>query len=318
MSSKLLDQVREVARLRHLSKRTEDSYLQWIKRFILHHEKRHPLEMGEEHIRQFLSFLAQRKYVSSSTQNQALNALNFLYKDVLHKKLGDFGIIERAQRTNRLPVVFSLNEVKSILAKLSSTNRLIASLLYGSGLRLLEALRLRIHDLDFENNIIVVRHGKGDKDRNVPLPRLLVDDLRFQCEKVRSLHQQDLHEGYGEAILPDALQIKSKNASKELGWQFLFPSTKRSADPRTGVMARHHMHDTLIQREVKSAIRKANILKNGSCHSFRHSFATHLLEDGHDIRTVQELLGQKDVRTTMIYTHVLNKKGLTVRSPLDA
>jgi integron integrase len=288
-----------------------------IKRFILHHEKRHPLEMGEEHIHQFLSFLAQRKYVSSSTQNQALNALNFLYKDVLHKKLGSFGEIERAQRTNRLSVVFSFHEIKSILTKLTPTNKLVASLLYGSGLRLLEALRLRVQDLDFENNFIVVRHGKGDKDRYVPLPKSLSDDLRFQCEKVRLLHQQDLREGFGEAILPDALQIKSKNASREFGWQFLFPSSKRSADQRTGIIARHHMHDTLIQSEVKNAIRKANIIKNGSCHSFRHSFATHLLEDGHDIRTVQELLGHKDVRTTMIYTHVLNKKGLTIRSPLD-
>jgi len=273
--------------------------------------------MGETEIRQFLSYLAQDKHVSSSTQNQALNALVFLYKHVLHKHLGDFGNIERAQRSNRLPVVFSLKEVKLILAHLSGSTRLIASLLYGSGLRVLEALRLRVHDLDFENNIITIRHGKGDKDRRVPLPQSLITDLELQCEKVRLLHRQDLREGYGEALLPDALQIKSKNASKELGWQFLFPSSKRSADPRTGLIARHHLHDTLIQREVKEAIRKAKILKNGSCHSFRHSFATHLLEDGHDIRTVQELLGHKDVRTTMIYTHVLNKKGLNVRSPLD-
>jgi integron integrase len=318
MSSKLLDQVREVARLIHLSKRTEDSYVQWIKRYILHHNKRHPIEMGETEIRQFLSYLAQDKHVSSSTQNQALNALVFLYKHVLHKHLGDFGNIERAQRSNRLPVVFSLKEVKLILAQLSGTTRLITSLLYGSGLRVLEALRLRMHDLDFVNNIIIVRHGKGDKDRRVPLPQSLITDLELQCEKVCLLHRQDLREEYGEALLPDALQIKSKNASKERGWQFLFPSSKRSADPRTGLIARHHLHDTLIQREVKEAIRKAKILKNGSCHSFRHSFATHLLEDGHDIRTVQELLGHKDVRTTMIYTHVLNKKGLTVRSPLDS
>jgi integron integrase len=274
--------------------------------------------MGESEIRQFLSYLAQHKHVSSSTQNQALNALNFLYKDVLHKKLGSFGNIERARRSDRLPVVFSLKEVKAILAQLSGTTKLIASLLYGSGLRVLEALRLRIQDLDFDNHTIIVRHGKGDKDRHVPLPRSLIHNLELQREKVRIQHLQDIQEGYGEAILPDALQVKSKYASKELGWQFLFPSSKRSADPRTGLIARHHMHDTLIQREVKEAIRKANILKNGSCHSFRHSFATHLLEDGHDIRTVQELLGHKDVRTTMIYTHVLNRKGITVRSPLDA
>jgi integron integrase len=317
MAPKLLDQVREVARLKHLSKRTEDSYLQWIKRYILHHKKRHPLHMGESEIRQFLSYLAQDKHVSSSTQNQALNALNFLYKDVLHKKLGDFGNIERAQRQPRLPVVFSKKEARTIINNLSGTTKLITSLLYGSGLRVLEAIRLRVQDIDFENNVIIVRHGKGDKDRHVPLPQTIIRDLELQREKVRIQHLQDLGEGYGDAVLPDALQAKSKYASKEFGWQFLFPSIKRSADPRSGLIARHHLHDTLIQREVKEAIRKTNIPKNGSCHSFRHSFATHLLEDGHDIRTVQELLGHADVRTTMIYTHVLNRKGLTVRSPLD-
>jgi integron integrase len=284
MAPKLLDLVREVARLKHLSKRTEDSYLQWIKRYILHHQKRHPIEMGESEIRQFLSYLAQHKHVSSSTQNQAINALNFLYKDVLHKKLGDFGNIERAQREPRLPVVFSKKEVKAIINNLSGTTKLITSLLYGSGLRLLEAIRLRVQDIDFDNNVIIVRHGKGDKDRHVPLPRVLIRDLELQREKVRILHLQDTHEGYGDAVLPDALYTKSKYASKEPGWQFLFPSSKRSADPISGLIARHHLHDTLIQREVKDAIRKTNILKNGSCHSFRHLFV-------HPVRYLETYFG---------------------------
>jgi integron integrase len=317
MAPKLLDQAREVARLKHLSPRTEKAYVQWIKRFILFHNKRHPIEMGEQEIRKFLSYLATGKYVSSSTQNQALNALNFLYSDVLHKKLGDFGDIEHAHREPRLPVVFSKREAKAILNNLSGTTKLATSLLYGSGLRLLESLRLRVNDIDFDNHVIIVRHGKGDKDRRVPLPESLIKNLQLQCDKIRLLHKQDIQEGFGDALLPDAFQIKSKRASKELGWQFLFPASKRGVDSRTGLVVRHHLHESFFQREIKDAIQRANVLKNGSCHSFRHSFATHLLEDGHDIRTVQELLGHKDVRTTMIYTHVLNKKGLTVRSPLD-
>jgi integron integrase len=317
MAQTLLNQVRETARLKHFSMRTEDAYVQWIKRFVLFHNKRHPVEMGELEIRRFLLYLAQEKYVSSSTQNQALNALNFLYEDVLHKKLASFGDIEHAHREPRLPVVFSKREVKAVLNNLSGTTKLVSSLLYGSGLRLMEALRLRVNDIDFDNNIIIVRHGKGDKDRRVPLPQILIRRLQMQLEKVHLIHQQDLLDGCGDALLPDAFQMKSKNASKELGWQFLFPAARRGVDPRTGVIVRHHLHPSYFQREVKEAITKASLNKNGSCHSFRHSFATHLLEDGHDIRTVQELLGHKDVRTTMIYTHVLNRKGLTVRSPLD-
>jgi integron integrase len=317
MAQKLLDQVRDTIRLKHLSARTEDSYIQWIKRFVLFHHKRHPAEMGELEIRSFLLYLAQEKYVSSSTQNQAFNALIFLYNNVLHKKLGDLGTIERAQRSIRLPVVFSRNEVKTVLNHTSGLTKLVVALLYGSGLRLLEALCLRVNDIDFENNIIIVRHGKGDKDRRVPLPQSLIKDLRLQIEKTRLIHQQDIHDGFGNALLPDAFQIKSKNASKELGWQFLFPASRRGIDYRTGLIVRHHLHPSYFQREVKQAIQRASLNKDGSCHSFRHSFATHLLEDGHDIRTVQELLGHKDVRTTMIYTHVLNRKGLAVRSPLD-
>ena len=301
MKIKLLDQVRETARLKHLSRRTEEAYVQWIKRFILFHKKRHPMALGENEVRQFLIYLVQSKYVSSSTQNQALNAIIFLYKQVLNKPLGMFGNIPRGQRTVRLPVVFSHSEAQVILHNLQGIPKLVASLLYGSGLRLLEAVRLRIQDIDFENNYIIVREGKGEKDRYVPLPQKFILALQRQIERVELLHKEDLAEGYGEALLPDALQLKFKNASKELGWQYVFPATQRSADPRTGLILRHHFHVTLVQRAVKEAINKSGIHKNGSCHSFRHSFATRLLEDGHDIRTVQDLLGHKDVRTTMIY-----------------
>lgn len=273
--------------------------------------------MGEIEIRNFLKHLACDKYVSSSTQNQALNAIIFLYTQVLHKPLGAIGEVPRAQRSTRLPVVFSHAEINNILQHLQGTSKLVVRLLYGTGMRLLEALRLRVQDIDFENNYIIVRQGKGDKDRRTVLPVSLIKELRLQIEKVKLLHQQDMINGLGETILPDALQIKFKNASRELGWQFLFPSSQCATDKRTGLMVRHHLHDTLIQRAVTEAIKKSGIEKKGSCHSFRHSFATHLLENGYDIRTVQELLGHSDVRTTMIYTHVLNKKGLAVRSPLD-
>jgi integron integrase len=275
------------------------------------------MELGENEIRSFLTYLACDKYVSSSTQNQALNAIIFLYSQVLHKSLGSFGDVPRAQRSARLPVVFSRNEVHMILDHLQGTPKLIAKLLYGSGLRLLEALRLRVQDIDFDNNYIIVRQGKGDKDRRTTLPAQTVRDLQLQIKKIKILHQQDIADGYGDALMPDALQIKFKNASREIGWQFIFPSAQRSADPRTGLVVRHHLHVTNIQRAVTEAIKQTGIQKKGSCHSFRHSFATHLLESGYDIRTVQELLGHSDVRTTMIYTHVLNKKGLAVRSPLD-
>jgi integron integrase len=317
MAQKLLDKVCETARLKHLSIRTEKAYLQWIKRYILFHHKRHPMELGENEIRSFLTSLVCDKYVSSSTQNQALNAIIFLYSQVLHKSLGSFGNVPRAQRSARLPVVFSRSEVHMILDHLQGIPKLIAKLLYGSGLRLLEALRLRVQDIDFDNNYIIVRQGKGDKDRRTTLPVQTVRDLRLQIKKIIILHQQDIADGYGDALVPDALQVKYKNASRELGWQFIFPSAQRSADPRTGLVVRHHLHITNIQRAVTEAIKQSGIQKKGSCHSFRHSFATHLLESGYDIRTVQELLGHSDVRTTMIYTHVLNKKGLAVRSPLD-
>ncbi len=240
-----------------------------------------------------------------------------MYNNVLKTPLGNIGDVERAHRTKRLPVVFSINEVKTILGKLSGTTKLVASLLYGSGLRLLEALRLRINDIDFEQNIITVRHGKGNKDRVTPLPQSLIPILKTQIKKVEALHEQDLADGFGEVMLPNALSVKHPAASKSIGWQFIFPAPRRAKDPRSGIFFRHHIQDSYIQREVSRAVTEADIRKKGSCHSFRHSFATHLLENGYDIRTVQELLGHADVRTTMIYTHVLNKGGISVKSPLD-
>lgn len=273
--------------------------------------------MGENEIRRFLSHLARVEYVSSSTQNQAFNALIFLYERVLHIDLGKIDEVERARRSHRTVDVFSHDEAVAVLRKLEGTPKLVASLLYGSGLRLLEALRLRVQDVDFANRFIVVRHGKGDKDRHTLLPESLVSALHKQSEHVRLIHEQDLLDGYGDVILPDAMRSKFRLASKELGWQFLFPASKRVVEPRSGHMVRHHLHGTYIQRVVKQAIRDARIVKNASCHTFRHSFATRLLEQGYDIRTVQELLGHKDIRTTMIYTHVANRKTPTIRSPLD-
>lgn len=246
-----------------------------------------------------------------------MNAIIFLYTRVLNKKIGDIGPVVRAKRTQRLPVVFSVAEVKSILSAMNGTPKLVASLLYGSGLRLLEALRLRLQDIDFDRKIITVREGKGSKDRVVPLPLSLIPQLKTQIQKVIAQHDQDILNGYGHVKLPDAFAAKSPSASSSIGWQFLFPASRISPDPVTKKMYRHHIHDSHIQREVTSALRKSGILKRGSCHTFRHSFATHLLENGYDIRTVQELLGHADVRTTMIYTHVLNKGGISVKSPLD-
>ena len=314
---KLLDQVRQCIRLKHLSKRTEEAYVYWVHQFIVFHHKRHPATMNETEIRQFLSHLAIDKEVASSTQNQAFNALLFLYGSVLKKELGKIGDIERAKREKYIPVVFTKEEARSILAKLTGEYKLIAGLLYGSGLRLMECVRLRIQDIDFAANHIVVRDAKGGKDRITILPAKLKESLRHQINNVQALHQFDLQYGYGEVLLPNAYKRKSPLSAKALGWQFLFPSKNRSGDPRSGMIMRHHLDESGVQRALKEAISKTEIVKHGSPHSFRHSFATHLLEDGHDIRTVQELLGHKDVRTTMIYTHVLNKKGLTIRSPLD-
>jgi integron integrase len=314
---KLLDQVRQCIRLKHLSKRTEEAYVYWIHQFILFHHKRHPMKMAEPEIRLFLSHLAIDKEVSPSTQNQAFNALIFLYGSVLKQPLGKISDIERAKRAKHIPIVFTKEEARSVISKLAGEHKLMAALLYGSGLRLMECVRLRVQDIDFASNYIVVMDAKGNKDRITILPSKLIEPLRRQIDRVRLLHLFDLRHGYGEVLLPHAYNRKSPLSAKALGWQFLFPSKNRSGDPRSGMIMRHHLDESGVQRTIKEAIEKKEILKHGSCHSFRHSFATHLLEDGHDIRTVQELLGHKDVRTTMIYTHVLNKKGLTVRSPLD-
>src|SRR5215207_9625158 len=297
---KLLDRVHAVARLRHLSLGTERAYSDWIRRFILFHKKRHPDEMGPEEIRHFLSHLAVEGRVSASTQNVALCALLFLYRDVLQVELPYVEGIKRAKRPTRLPVVFTRQEVERLLAHLPGTYVLIAGLLYGSGLRLMEALRLRVKDLDFGYMELMVRDGKGEKDRRTILPRPLAGPLRHQLEKVKVLHVQDLREGFGEVYLPYALGRKYPNAAREWAWQYVFPSAKLSADPRSGVTRRHHASSDSVQREMKRAIRLSRITKHGGCHTLRHSFATHLLEDGYDLRTIQELLGHADVRTTQI------------------
>lgn len=314
---KLLDRVSTVARLRHLSLATERTYSDWIKRFILFHRKRHPKEMGAFEIRQFLSHLAVIGRVAASTQNQALCVLLFLYRDVLAIELPYVEGIERAKRPARVPAVFTRQEVAQVLANLSGTYYLVASLLYGSGLRLTEGLRLRVKDLDFDYGQLTVRAGKGEKDRRTVLPRPLEEPLRRQLARVRQLHEQDLGDGYGAVHLPYALERKYPQAAREWCWQYVFPSHKLSQDPRSGVTRRRHCSPDSVQKEVKRALRKAGITKHGGCHTLRHSFATHLLEDGYDLRTIQELLGHSDVRTTMIYTHVLNKGGRGVKSPLE-
>jgi len=316
MAKKLLDQLREVLRLKHYSYRTEEAYVNWVRRFIIFHDKRHPAEMGAPEIQTFLAHLAQEGNVSASTQNQALSALLFLYREVLHREI-DFVSLPTAKRPKRLPTVLTRDEVRRLLDCLDGVYKLMAQLLYGSGLRLMECVRLRIQDLDFEYRTITVRDGKGEKDRIVPLPETVIPELHRQIERVRLIHEEDLAAGYGEVYLPDALERKYPNAAREFIWQYLFPASKRSLDPRSGKERRHHIDPSALQRAVRQAAHKAAIAKRVTCHTLRHSFATHLLQAGYDIRTVQELLGHKDVRTTMIYTHVLQRGGLAVRSPLD-
>ena len=316
---KLLDRVRHAIRTRHYSRRTEEAYVGWIRRYILFHRKRHPASMGAEEVNGFLSHLAVDGQVSASTQAQALSALVFLYRNVIDDPLPWMDEIVRAQRPKRLPVVLSRDEVATVFSHLEGTPRIVASLLYGAGLRLLEALRLRVKDIDFAANIVVVRDGKGGKDRRSMLPESLRAALRTQIESVRRLHARDLAQGGGEVWLPDALSRKFPAAGRDLAWQWVFPSARLSIDPRSGVQRRHHLDESAIQRAVKSAVRRARIEKMAGCHTFRHSFATHLLEDGYDIRTIQELLGHADVKTTMIYTHVLQRSGgRGVRSPIDS
>jgi integron integrase len=315
--SKLLRRVQELIRRKHYSIRTEEAYLSWIKRFILFHNKKHPETMGGPEVERFLTHLACDRQVAASTQNQALNALVFLYKQVLGRDLGEMANIARAKRPERLPTVFDRDEVERVLAHLAPEMRLIAGLLYGSGLRLLECLRLRVQDLEFSRGELMARCGKGAKDRVTMLPRPLEAPLREQLQIAKALHVADLAEGFGEVYLPYALARKYPNAPKEWGWQYVFFARNRAIDPRSGKERRHHLHESAVQKAVHQAIRAGGIQKRGSCHTMRHSFATHLLEDGYDIRTVQELLGHKDVNTTMIYTHVMQKGAMAVRSPLE-
>ena len=314
---KLLDQVRHTMRLRHYSRRSEQAYVGWIRRFILFHDKRHPRDMGGPEVERFLTSLAVDGHVAPGTQNQALAALLFLYKEVLKQELPWMDNVVRAKRPRRVPVVLSREEVHRLLAQLEGRDWLMAGLLYGAGMRLMECLRLRVKDVDFSRRTITVRQGKGGKDRHVPLPEKLAGALEDQMASARLLHRTDLDAGFGEVHLPHALARKYPRAGREWGWQYVFPATHRSIDPRTGVERRHHLSETVLQRAVRAARVRAGIHKPATCHTLRHSFATHLIEDGHDIRTVQELLGHKDVATTQIYTHVLNRPGLGVLSPLD-
>lgn len=314
---RLLEQVREVIRARHYSLRTEDTYVQWIKRFILFHAKRHPQTMGAAEVQAFLTDLAVTRHVAASTQNQALSALLFLYKEVLHQGIPWLEDVIRAKKPKKLPVVLTRDEVKRLLHHLEEPAWLMASLLYGSGLRLMECLRLRVKDVDFTMRQLTVREGKGAHDRVTMLPDSVHEPLQRHLYTVQQLHALDLEEGYGRVYLPYALERKYPNASQEWGWQYVFPAATRSRDPRSGLTRRHHVLPLVLQRAVKAAVRRAGIVKAASCHSLRHSFATHMLEQGADIRTVQELLGHKDLNTTMIYTHVLQRGARGTRSPLD-
>jgi integron integrase len=315
---RLLDQVRDTLRVRHYSLRTEEAYVQWIKRFILFHEKHHPLEMGEREITAFLTHLAVDRNVAPSTQNQALAAILFLYKNVLGRELDWMDDVVRAKRAERIPEVLAPQQVSKLLAQIQGTNQLIARLLYGTGMRLMEAIRLRVKDVDFHYRQITVRDGKGGKDRVTVLPDTLIEPLKQHLERVKALHETDVAEGFGHVHLPHALSVKYPTADREWGWQYVFPSSKRSQDPRSGVLRRHHTFEANLQRAIKRAARGLRLSSRVSTHTLRHSFATHLLEAGSDIRTVQELLGHSDVKTTMIYTHVLQRGGRGVRSPLDS
>lgn len=314
---KLLTQVRNILRMKHYSYRTEKTYIHWIKRFIFFNNKRHPDLLGEKEINAFLSHLAVKEHVSASTQDLALNSIVFLYKHVLQKDMGDFGEFIRAKKPKHIPVVLTQDEVKLILSHIHGVAWLMVSLLYGSGLRHIECLRLRVKDIDFGYHQIIVRDGKGSKDRVTVMPDKLIKPLSLQLNKAKLLHQEDLEDGFGSVALPYALSKKYPNAPYEWKWQYVFPSVKFSIDPRSSAKRRHHLHQTLLPRKIQQAAQKAHVTKRITTHTFRHSFATHLLENGYDIRTVQELLGHKDVRTTMIYTHVLKQGGMGVKSPLD-
>jgi integron integrase len=314
---RLLESLRHTIRRRHYSIRTEDAYVDWVRRFILFHGKQHPRDLGPEEITAFLTHLAVRRLVAPSTQNQAKSALLFLYREVLQLQLPWLDEVTAAKTHRRLPVVLTPSEVRALLNELSGTMGLLASLLYGTGMRVLEGLRLRVKDLSFERREIVVRDGKGGKDRVTVLPENLILPLQRQLAHAQALHDQDLKAGFGEVWLPNALSVKNRSAARSWGWQWVFPSAARSTDPRTGVIRRHHLNEATLQKAMSVAGRRAAIDKQCSPHILRHAFATHMLQAGYDIRTVQELLGHRDVTTTMIYTHVMNRGGRGVRSPFD-
>ncbi len=315
---KILDQLRDVLRLKHYSYRTEQSYVDWTYRFIVFHNKRHPKEMGASEIEAFLTYLAVQRNVAASTQNQALSALVFLYRHVLHQEIGGQIDAVRAKQSRYLPSVLTHEEAIAVITQLSGSYQLVSQILYGSGLRLSEALSLRVKDIDFAQSQIVVRDGKGGNSRLTMLPLSLCDPLKEQLHHTRLQHQYDLAKGFGSVYLPYALERKYPHADRQWVWQYVFPAERISKDPRSGIVRRHHLDESGVQKAVKQAGHLAKIDKRVSCHTFRHSFATQLLQNHYDIRTVQELLGHKDVKTTMIYTHVLNKGGRGVRSPLDA
>ena len=321
--SELIIQMQAALRARNYSRRTEQSYCQWVRRYVRYHGLRHPAELAEPEINAFVTHLAVEEHVSASTQTQALSAILFLYRHVLHREVGELSELIRAQTPKRLPVVLTRAEVKALLGRLDDAGHagsdpwLIASLLYGAGLRLMECLRLRVLDLDLACGELIVRDGKGGKDRITTLPRVLGPAVREQLRQARAVHVADLVDGWGRVRLPDALARKYPRAPAEWRWQWVFPQQRRWIDRRTGEQGRHHVHPCVVQRAVKDAVERAGIAKHATCHTLRHSFATHLLETGYDIRTIQELLGHSDVKTTMIYTHVLNRGGQGVRSPLD-
>jgi len=317
MKKKLLDQVRDAIRLRHYSINTEKSYCDWIKRYILFHNKTHPLQMGARQLEMFLTWLAVEQKVTASTQNQALNAIVFLYKHVLHVEMGDFSKAVRAKTPRFVPVVLTPEEAFKVVSALNGAYKLIVQLIYGSGLRLIESLRLRVQDLDFERYQITVRSGKGEKDRITLMARSAVIPLKAQLEWAKSLHDQDLRLGNGSVYLPYALERKYPGAHREWGWQYVFPSKTLSPDPRNGIVRRHHLNEDSVNAAIRHAVRRAGIVKRVSSHSFRHSFATHLLEAGANIREIQEILGHNSIETTKIYLHVMKKPAERFVSPLD-
>jgi len=313
----LMSQMHSALLSRHYSRRTEQAYCQWVKRFIRFHGIRHPADMAEPEINAFLTHLAVDGHVSASTQTQALSALLFLYRHVIGREVGELTDLVRARTSRRLPMVLTRDEVRTVLAELDGDRWLMASLMYGAGLRLMECLRLRVLDLEFTRGEIVVRDGKGGKDRVTMLPRTLTPALESQLAAARAIHRRDLADGWGRVELPGALARKYPNAPADWRWQWVFPQRRRWTNPQLGEQGRHHVHETIIQRAMKEAVSRAGIANHATCHTLRHSFATHLLEAGYDIRTIQELLGHRDVSTTMIYTHVLNRGGRGVRSPID-